>query len=462
MKKSYKEIVKQHLLLNDAIQLGVIGINNNHDNINSNPKNETTVNVNEYNICIHDVHSHVKAAKSKLFNVFDICDDVWTETIYFLFAKDLINIKQTCTHFNTIFSTNNNNPRLNKLNNFWKMECNRICNTIVQHYKTDDWYKLFVQIFKILKYGDYYHGNIFNSMILKIFKNYKGYPWLSREINPWDTNINSKCGFILLNIYRCGFKIWSDALDSYIDGLKYVQVEEPYYIKYDRYVATQSIKQSDKYICVYDCIHNKNSCMYAYIDIDNDEEMKMFQLSMSRGSDHTNFYRKYVRTSDQCPCEKCNIYQHDYKHDFIECNCGIYKYMLSNDIGMTIELTNGFDVYGFDLQLIDLICWYDTLSLLKMLLLHPKYDIFHVFELKSASIETLTLFFHYSALYGSIHVFKYLFDNYTDSIKLEYNIHGPKKYILFVAKLGGNNQIFNMVINHILQQNWQNNEYYDA
>ena len=135
--------------------------------------------VNEKKKYINKHSCHV--TQFAISNVFSICDDIWIEIIYFLFAKDAINIKMTCQHFGQLFSMNENNLRLYKMNRFWKRECHRICTIVVPCFTTDDWYKLFIDIVKTLH--DYHIQDYDSCCLAQEYCHYDYVSFTSTRVN---------------------------------------------------------------------------------------------------------------------------------------------------------------------------------------------------------------------------------------------------------------------------------------
>ena len=96
-----------------------------------------------------------------------------------------------------------------------------------------------------------------------------------------------------------------------------------------------------------------------------------------------------------------------------------------------------------DMRLIILICKYNAISLLKMILNDSKYS-YYEWELD---------FLQYSAKYASIDVFKYVFENCS---KLKECDLDSMLTCFYKSIIGGNNEIIAMLINHIAS-NWVDN-----
>ena len=156
------------------------------------------------------------------------------------------------------------------------------------------------------------------------------------------------------------------------------------------------------------------------------------------------------------------------------------------------------DDYGFDLQLIDLICKYNCCMVLDMLLLNKQYDIFEILKfdnyncnLKFAQkhnmdkqFRVIDLFFYYSVKYTSIKLFDYLAQRYGDEMKMKhgrfynsikmYDYYKTDRYgglsqqwdnelklydhLLYIALEAASDTIVNHILNRIAKMNSHDDE----
>ena len=95
---------------------------------------------------IYSVDDHITN-----INIYDISDDSWINIFCYCNVNDLISIHQICNHFYKL----TNRKRNKTINDFWKYQCDMVCNDIKSlKFTTPDWYKFFVALMKF--YAEYF------------------------------------------------------------------------------------------------------------------------------------------------------------------------------------------------------------------------------------------------------------------------------------------------------------------
>ena len=396
--------------------------------------------------------------------ILSIIDDLWIEIIYFSTMKDFIHLKEACIHLNTMMSsitTKHSNYRSNKL---WEYKSKQLCCSIPFNYDPKNnfnWYIFYCQLYKIITFGDYYNANIYNNYKQFYSQNIKNSfyhtdgeimlsQWLDRNINP---------------------SLYDDPdFDFNTDLINIPASINPY--KMDN---TSS------------AVVSRLSRNAYFVSITTNEAIR----ELNPLGDDT----AYLIKLKQAMIKQIGIRDFHSKSESIE------DVLFSKYGCKSIKFPT--DDYGFDLQLIDLICKYDAHLVLNMLLSNPiyYYGINYTFTKQVPGLYykasgdygdygardygcgsnatniikfgVYQLLFHYSAKYGSDNVFNYMFNRYKDELKLIYikYYNSPKSYLylnnkgmywfyhLFIAAMKGGNDI---IINKVLQCMKLNETYSDC
>ena len=315
----------------------------------------------------------------------------------------------------------------NRMNKFWKYQSKKLCCSISNEYNTNNWHEFYSQIHTILKKGNYYTASIYTAMIKR-----KGdRDDISNDAKPWlSRTINP-------SLVEWSTLTWNS---------EYSDLE---LLSNNAYFA--SIKTKKRI---------KETIAYYYEEI-------IVSISKTKDlimklTDNDNGNMKLKRSKN------INIESVTSKHGAIK--------LITDD-------------YGFDLQLIDLICKYDCYMVLDMLLLNKQYDIFEIVKFDNYNYNSkfaqkhnmdkqfrvIDLFFCYSAKYASIKLFCYLVQRYGDEMKIKhlrfynnvkmYDYYKTSRYgavlkqwdnelqlydhLLYIALEGGSDKIVNHILNGI-------------
>ena len=310
----------------------------------------------------------------KVFDIWSIGNDGLVEIFFYLNIKEFASAKQICKDFNKLIKDEN------RMNKFWKYQSKKICCSICDDYNTNNWHGFYSQIHTIVKQGNYYTASIYTSMIKR-----KGHhanndikPWLSRTVNP-------------------SLVAWSTHLSCFGDN------DLELLSSYAYFASIKTTKQIKEYVRQATALSPYCNCRYYYYRITAVSMSNTKDLIMKL-TDNGNIIIKL-------------------KHKNIE--------SIPSKYGAIKLIT---DDYGFDLQLIDLICKYDCYMVLDMLLLNKQYDIFEILKfdnyncnLKFAQkhnmdkqFRVIDLFFYYSVKYTSIELFDYLAQRYGNEMKMKH------------------------------------------
>ena len=81
-----------------------------------------------------------------------IIDDLWIDIFCFLSVKNFLSIGKTCRKFHSLITDGTvKSGYNNRINNYWETQCKNICDNIDANYETDEWFKFYCELKKIIK-----------------------------------------------------------------------------------------------------------------------------------------------------------------------------------------------------------------------------------------------------------------------------------------------------------------------
>ena len=377
------------------------------------------------------------------------------DIICFLTVKEFGYIKVTCNHFNKLIC--HGMQSIIRMNRFWKIQSLRLCSSIPYNYNTNDWHTFYFQMYKILQFGDYHNAQHYKNLVQKYNQTLPIMIPTCTSSRPSMVNSGHGAGGGSMPALLSP-PLWLDrnVNPAWVNDLS---VQKNYYLigtgltDY-AYFVSNNIKSE-----------NKNNRYDGDTFTHKQQQIK-------------DFMERYGMKVKDLNRERFN----------------------SERFNQSLPIKLVTDDYGFDLQLIDLICYFDAQLVLDMLLLKNEndqdkdkkdkdkgnggiYDVYYKFKPKHNVtshpdahlgknftdkywLDALTLFYDYSAKHGSIKVFKYLIKRFgISSVRIVYLKdyilkHHPIRYmvgrvyeyaltnILVAAMEGGNDEIINEVLNH--------------